>query len=72
MDMMLGEVLDQMKDYECTAMLHLLVSQNTGQALDIYIELYGREVAKQHFDLTLKARRRAAKARDHEQSAFLN
>ena len=42
-DMMLGEVVDQKKDYECAAMLHLLVSQNMGQALDIYIELYAEK-----------------------------
>ena len=72
MDMMLGEVLDQKKDYECTAMLHLPVSQKMGQALDMYIELYSREVAKQHFDLILKARLIAAETRDHGQSAFLN
>ena len=72
MDMMLGEVLDQKKDYECTAMLHLLVSQNMGQALDMYIELYGPEVAKQHFDLILNARLRAAEARENGQSARMN
>ena len=67
-DMMLGEVLDQKKDYKCTAMLHLLVSQNVGQALDIYIELYGRQIAEKHFDLILNARLRAAEARDHGHS----
>ena len=72
MDMMLSEVLNKKKDYDCTAMLHLLVSQNMGQALDMYIELYGREVAKQHFDFILKARLRAAEARHHGQSAFLD
>lgn len=72
MDMMLSEVLNKKKDYECTAILHLLVSQNMGQTLDMYIELYGREIANQHFDLILKARLRAAKARDHGQSAFLS
>ena len=72
MDMMLGEVMDQKKDNHCSAMLHLLISQNMGQALDMYIELYGREVAKQHFDLILNARLRAAEARDHGQSSFLN
>ena len=72
MDMMLGEVLDQKKDYECTAMLHLLVSQNMGQPLDMYIEPYGREIAEKHFDLILNARLRAAEARNNRQSAFLN
>ena len=71
-DMMLGEILDQKKDYECTAMLHLLVSQNMGQALDMYIELYGREIAEKHFDLILSARLRAAEARENGQSTRMN
>ena len=72
MHVMLNEVLVQEKDDQCSAMLHLLISQNMGQALDMYIELHGREVAEKHFAIISSARLQAAETREIGQSGLMN
>ena len=65
----LGEVMEDVLNTELSkdateAYLHLVVSQNIGQAIDLYILCYGKEAAKKHIEYILEARMDAAIQRE--------
>lgn len=69
LDEKLGEVMEEVERSELSndkksAYLHLVVSQNIGQAIDLYILCYGAELAQTHITNIVEARLEAAMKRE--------